>query len=112
MTRPRVYISGPITQGDQRENVRRASEVFKELVALGFAPWCPHWSWYAVQYDDVQLSHEDWLKKVDFPWLRQAEVVLRMPGESLGADLECEFAAEKYIRVCYSIEELRKWCQL
>lgn len=110
MTRPRVYISGPITKGDQRENVANASRVFVALESLGFAPYCPHWSWFGQEHDNVRLSHDRWMN-VDLPWVEVSEALLRMPGESTGADIEVGYAHRCGVPVFDSIEDLHLWHQ-
>lgn len=106
--RIRVYLAGPISKGGLAHNVNQATEAFITLAKAGFAPWCPQWSIYAkpvpvlnVSPDSVychgtaqgnpQMSHEDWMG-VDLSWVAVSEAVLRLPGESTGADQEVAYA--------------------
>lgn len=119
----RVYIAGPITKGDLAHNVNQATAAFVSLAKAGFAPFCPHWSVYSkpahawnsygrdvvtceatIQGND-EMSHADWLN-VDLPWVQVADAVLRLPGESTGADREVEFARACGIPVYHSLAEL------
>jgi hypothetical protein len=52
------------------------------------------------------LSHQDWLD-MDFAWVAVSDAVLRLPGESTGADMETAFATERGIPVFHSIEDLK-----
>ncbi|HEY1188318.1 MAG TPA: hypothetical protein VGE74_11710, partial [Gemmata sp.] len=96
----RVYIAGPITKGDLQHNINQASEAFERLALAGLAPFCPQWSAFAgpcsrpyhisqvvgfAKPQPNKLTHADWLR-VDLAWVRCASAVLRLPGESVGAD--------------------------
>ena len=102
------------------------------LMAAGLAPFCPHWSCYAggchdgwyYGEDEVEdtrrgvlsvaaaqptaATHADWLA-LDFAWLDVCDAVLRLPGDSDGADKEVAHAQERGIPVFTSIEELVAW---
>jgi len=82
----RVYIASPYSAGDQEENVKRAMGVFDQLVHYGFAPYAPLLSRYQHKY--YPLPYEKWLE-LDIEWLRACHILLRLPGESEGADREC-----------------------
>lgn len=116
----RVYIAGPISQGILEHNLWRADYAFRQLMLAGFAPLCPHWSVYhgsARQFHDIVLAqarvlpeyttHEDWLG-VDLPWVAVSDAVLRLEGESVGADREVALAESLGIPVFTSIEELKE----
>jgi hypothetical protein len=71
--------------------------VWSKLWAAGFTPYCPHWS--ALQHlHNPELAHQDWLD-FDFTWLECCDVLLRMPGESKGADAEELYAMARGKRV-------------
>lgn len=98
--KPRVYIAGPITKGSRADNVARAVEVYRWLICAGFAPFCPHLSCYAEEGHGCQFDHETWLE-VDLPWVAQAEVLLRLDGDSTGADMEVAHAKRNNVPVVY-----------
>jgi hypothetical protein len=79
----RVYITGPYSKGDVVINVRNAIRIADLLLAIGHHPFVPHLThlWYLIS----PKPYEDWLA-IDLVWLRQCECVLRIPGESSGAD--------------------------
>lgn len=125
-SRVRVYIAGPISKGNLADNVNQATAAFVKLAQHGFAPLCPHWSVYAkpcrlldgmcegtvecigtTAGNDV-MTHGDWMG-VDLPWVECAKAVLRLPGESTGADLECEHARQHRIPVFNSFDDLWAW---
>jgi len=102
--RPRVYISGPLTSsGNVLENIDRAVSTARALIEAGFAPFTPHLSWHIDPGETY--PHELWMD-IDLPWVSAADAVLRLPGESLGADIECEHARQLGIPVVHSITAL------
>lgn len=101
--RPRVYISGPITRGDREHNFKQADEAQKRLMLAGFAPLNPMLSMQCSFAWD--LPHHLWIE-CDLPWVEVSDAVLRLPGESVGADQEVSHAIENGIPVFRSIEDL------
>ena len=99
----RVYIASPYTKGDQIENVKRQIETAHKLIDLGFAPYLPLLCHFQHVY--IPRAYEDWLK-LDFEWINACDALLRLEGESEGADKEVEYAKQLGIRVVYSIDEL------
>lgn len=93
---PKVYIAGPYTVGDVAENVARAIEAWHLLTAKGYNVYCPHLSHFLHLHK--QLPWERWLE-LDLVWMSVCDVVVRLPGESKGADLECEHARNQGIPV-------------
>ena len=49
---------------------------------------------------------------MDFAWIRVCNCVLRLKGESKGADAEVKYALESGIKVFYSIEEIQEYYSL
>ena len=87
----RVYISGPYSTGDQAANVARAMTIWHRLVDLGFHPYCPHLSHFL--HIQRQRPYGEWIK-FDLDEIYTQDVVLRLPGESSGADKEAQFAVK------------------
>lgn len=120
--RLRIYIAGPITQGDLSHNIMQAEAAFYALLYAGFAPFCPHWSCYGggpkhTVFGTVYAFaerlpsgtvHDDWIG-VDTAWVVVADAVLRLPGESRGADAETAAARSAGVPVFDSIEDLITW---
>ena len=92
----RVFISSPYTLGDTCENVRRQHDAMAALMLMGHYPFAPLLSHYQQMIHPI--SWEEWIKW-DLGWLEQCQVVLRLPGQSKGADLECLRAEELFIPV-------------
>lgn len=99
----KVYIAGPYTKDDTVFNIHTAVTVANHLSSLGFTPFVPHLTgfWHFL----YPHSYEFWMK-YDAEWLLACDTVLRIPGESTGADREVEMAKENDIPVFYSVEEL------
>jgi hypothetical protein len=114
--RPRVYISGPISDGGRLPpearmvHVRHAMRVHIELARAGLAPLAPQLTETIEREIGETLEHREWLD-VDMPWVLCANAVLRLPGSSVGADMECEAALEAGIPVFHSIRELVEWAK-
>jgi len=95
----RVYIAGPYSKGDQAQNVRRVLD-FAEVVAnCGMIPFVPHLShfWHLVHPHDI-----DFWYAYDLEWLKQCDILVRLSGESRGADEEVMWAREWDIPVIIS----------
>jgi hypothetical protein len=90
MIRPRVYVAGPITQGDLQQNIDRAREATRRLIEAGFAPFCPHLTCFLAGNEPsvtAGVPHETWLE-IDVEWVKVSHALLRLPGPSVGADHE------------------------
>lgn len=55
-------------------------------------------------------THADWMG-ADLPWVRVAGAILRLPGESTGADLEVAEATAHAIPVFHSAEDVIRWAK-
>ena len=102
--RKRIYISGPLTSsGNVNENLERAMGAARALIDAGFAPFCPH---LMCRVDPAEeYPHATWME-VELPWVSVADAVLRLPGESVGADLEADHARKLGVPVFRSIVDL------
>src|SRR5947209_11617163 len=99
----RIYVAGPYTKGDVAVNVRNAYAAANHLADLGFAPFVPHAThfWHML----FPRPYEFWLN-LDNQFLPYCEAVLRLPGESSGADKEVDLARKLGIPVFTKIEDL------
>lgn len=97
----RVYVAGPYTS-DPVAHTAVAIEVGNKLLDLGHEPFIPHLAHY---WDTLhkQRGYEDWMR-LDLSWLSVSDAVLRLPGESSGADREVALATELGIPVYHSLE--------
>jgi len=102
----KVYIASPYTLGDVAQNVRLQIDTVDVLMNKGFLPFAPLYSHF--QHMVHPRPYTDWLK-IDFEWIKSCDCILRLVGESSGADAEVKHAIELNIPVFYSIEELCDW---
>ena len=123
--RIRVYIAGPISKGDLVHNVAQADKAFFALLKAGLAPWNPMWSVFAgsirrnffthhavaeANAIPAGTTHADWMG-VDLPWVECADAVLRLPGESVGADEEVRHANAHGIPVFSTVDQVISWAE-
>lgn len=99
----KIFVSGPYTKGDVAINVKNAIDVSNKLIDIGFAPFCPHLTHFLHMHKPQ--AYEKWLE-IDAVFLKTCDAVLRIPGESNGADLEVKLALELSIPVFYKIDDL------
>jgi hypothetical protein len=96
--RKKVYIAGPMSGGDRLANLQHGLIAYRELIRRGYAPMCPMLSFFV--NDVMPQDHATWLA-TDLPWVASADAILRLPGESLGAEQEVACA------VCHGIPVFR-----
>ena len=107
MTRPRIYIAGPISKGDRDANVQAGITAGRDLLNAGFAPFIPHLS-HIIEPGALigTPEYEQWLE-LDFSYISVCDALFRLPGESAGADREVAFAESIGIPVFTSLEALK-----
>jgi hypothetical protein len=73
------------------------------LLDLGFTPYLPLLNHF------LDITHprdyQTWLD-LDLSWLEVCDVVLRLPGESVGADVEVRRAQQMGLPVFFGLEDL------
>ena len=99
----KVYIASPYTKGDTAFNVKVQMDMYSELLDLGFIPFAPLHSHFLHMFHPK--SYDAWME-VDYEWINVCDCILRLPGESHGADLEVLHAHNIGIPVFYSIHDL------
>ena len=101
-----VYIASKYSFGDNFVNTQKQIEVANMLLDEGFIPISPLMNsvWYNMQ---KERSWDFWMGH-DFHLLDQCECLLRLPGDSKGADMEVAYALEYGKKVYYDIESLIK----
>lgn len=102
--RKRIFISGPITNGDRVQNFAEALKAYRTLAERGFAPLCPQLS-MLIAFILPGIDYEGWME-VDQAWLDVADAVLRLPGESPGADREVTEANRRGVPVYHNLGRL------
>jgi hypothetical protein len=102
-----VYIAAPYTNPDPAANVHRVIRVATYLWDRRLcAPLVPHLTiiWHLVRPRPIQYWYA-----LDLVLLARCDAVLRLPGESAGADRECEEAERLGIPVFYTTDSLEEW---
>lgn len=110
--RLRIYIAGPITKGPLDHNIRQANHAMICLMRAGYAVFNPMLSCFAGYPESTAPEvlphgtvHEDWYG-MDLPWVAVCDALLRLPGESRGADGEVAHANKLGIPVYYDADNL------
>jgi len=98
-----IYISGPYTKGDVSLNIRNACLAGNELLKKGHIPFIPRLThlWHII----TPKPYQEWLD-IDLALIPRMDAVLRLPGESPGADREVTEAECLGIPVYFSLEEV------
>lgn len=103
MALKKIYIASPYTIGDVAVNVKRSIDAANELIENGYAPYCPLLCHF---HHMIHPQPYDLWMGIGLTWLLECDAVLRLTGESNGADIECEYALDHGIPVFYTIEKL------
>lgn len=99
----KVYVAGPYSKGDVALNVRTAIEAADQLAERHFCPYIPHLSHF---WHLMSPKPYEWWLTYDAMWLLECDAVLRIPGESEGAEKEVRLAQQRGLPVVSTIEEL------
>ena len=104
--KPLVYLAGPYTRPDPVENVHKACKAADEVLAMGMIPFIPHLThtYHLVSPKPVEFWYD-----YDIHMLRRCDVVLRLPGDSTGADREVAEAEGIGIPVVHGLDALKSW---
>ena len=102
----KIYIASPYTKGDVALNVKRQLDYADTLLDMGFVPCVPLYSHF--QHMVHPRPYEDWIK-LDLEWIAVCDGLLRLEGESAGADREVIHAKSLDIPVFHSLEEMDKY---
>lgn len=103
----RVYVSGPITKGNRNWNLYQANEVHRILLDAGYAVLNPMLT--ILFPDEKNVAHGVWLAS-DLAFIEVCHVVVRLVGESVGADMETAHADKLGIPVVRVDES--EWAEL
>lgn len=105
--KPLVYIAGPISS-DPHNNTHTGMKMWDLLHRKGMAPIAPHWS--GLQQMAFPLPYDTWILH-DFQIIARCDALLRLPGESKGADLEVQHARNMGVPVFFSLKALEEWAE-
>lgn len=99
----RIYVAGPYSKGDPCVNTHIAIQAGQSLLDYGFVPFVPHVShfWHTM----IPNPYEVWMEW-DAEWIKVCDGLVRLPGESAGADREVVLANSLGIPVFLSIQEV------
>ncbi len=100
----RVYVAGPIGPeiGREQRNIA-AIAAANEVATLGFSPFVPH---LFARWDESYPHDYEWWMSHCFVWLAQCQALLRIPGESPGADREVVWCEANGVPVFRTIADL------
>ena len=98
-----VYIASPYTIGDSLTNVHRQIDAAEQIADRGHTPIVPLMSHF---WHERHPHHWSFWMRMDMELLTTADALLRLPGESAGADLEVDEALHMGIPVYYDVESI------
>jgi len=103
----RVYVAGPLTtSGSVAENIHNAIRAGNELLRAGYWPHVPHLNYYwEIMFP---APYEMWMT-IDLAQVRISDALIRLPGDSRGADREVA-EASLYGIPCYN--SVREFLQI
>jgi hypothetical protein len=106
VNKQKIYIAGPYSKGDTILNIRYALEIASQLLDYGYTPFVPHLTgiWHML----FPQEYEKWMA-YDFEWIKSCDALLRLDGESYGADREVELAISLDIPVFFGTTEMNKY---
>jgi hypothetical protein len=98
-----IYIASPYTIGDVAANVRVQIEAAHLILDTGHCPVVPLLSHFL--HIHRQRPYQDWTE-MGLAIIPRVDIVLRLPGESRGADEEVRLAVKLGIPVAHGLDEL------
>lgn len=113
--RIKVYVAGAYSADNVLsvlQNIGRGEKACAELFRLGFAPFCPwHDKSYVIDNPEIEFSIEDFYE-FSIAWLKVSDIMLVIDGWEKSQDTMAEIAEAEIERIpiCYSIDELVKYC--
>ena len=102
-------MAGPYTHPDPVQNTHESIKVAEDIQSTGLVTaYVPHCNllWHLVAPHPAEYWYE-----YDIAFLERSDALLRIPGESVGADQEIEYAHEHMIPVFYKVKPLLKWAK-
>ena len=101
-----VYIASMYSKGDQAVNVRTSIFAAEELRGYGFLPYVP----LLTHFWHFMSPHEyEYWTKMDLEWLHFMDCILRLPGESSGADNEVTYMLDLGKPAFWSINSILEY---
>ncbi len=103
-----IYVAGPYTNPDPVVNTRKAWLAGLRLYEAGLFPYVPHLS---IAAQMIEPKPYVWWLDFDLAALLRCDALLRLPGPSIGADLEIEAARKEGIPVFTDEQSAIAWGQ-
>lgn len=100
-----IYIAGPLNvdSEDEKVNVQNALIAAEVIIQMGAMPYVPH----LTLFWDKQFRHpKDYWMRLDNFWLIKCDAVLRLYGDSPGADEEVAAAHVAKIPVLHNYTQV------
>jgi len=105
----KVFLSGPYTgDGDPTTAIENTHRMMGEAVRLiddGYAVFNPLMAHFYTGRHGAHITYEQWMAQ-DLAFVPCCDVLLRLGGESAGADREVKVARDHNIPVVYSADEI------
>jgi hypothetical protein len=99
-----IYIASPYSIGDLTFNVRVQLDAFERIMNMGHLPFAPLLDHF--QHLVHPRSDESWIHDYCLPWVERCDLILRLPGVSVGADLEVSHAIRHGVEPCFGWGDL------
>jgi len=99
-----VYIASPYSIGDRAANVRLQLDAFDRIMGMGHLPFAPLLNHF--QHLVHPRSDESWIHDYCLPWVERCDIILRLPGVSVGADIEVGHAIKHGVEPCFGWSDL------
>lgn len=109
MTKLKVYIASPYTLGDVAQNVKVQIDAANRIMDYGGVPFAPLMAHF--HHLIHPRTYEEWMEW-DLQWLEACDCVLRLPGESSGADREVQRADELGKSIFFSFDALKRYLDI
>ena len=83
----KIFIASPYTKGDIQENLNMQIDAANKLIDAGFNPLSLNLMCHPIELMYPRVVYKDWID-LTLEWVEKCDCLLRLPGESLGADGE------------------------
>jgi nucleoside 2-deoxyribosyltransferase len=106
MKKIKVYIAGPLnSSGIVSVNIKNALDVMEALWRKGHIPICPHLNFF---WEVLYPKTYEEIMPYDIELVKICDCILRLPGKSRGADMECEVAKSLGMPIYYNTKEVER----
>lgn len=96
----KVYIASPYTIGNKMVNVATQIDAAEALLNAGHIPFTPLMCHF---HEEIYPHSYDTWTRWGIEWLKLCDAIIRLPGESRGADKEVAEAKRNLIPVYFSV---------